>query len=294
MCHIFLYLHAKIILTGTNLVPFFTKLYRPCFKLIRMLSKNKIKLIHDLKQKKGRTETGLFIMEGDKMVTELLVNRNQEVTHLIATTEWLLRNRYLLHKGILEVTEVTEAEFHKITLFESPAAVMAILPIPVMAYDENELAGQLSVSLDTIQDPGNLGTIIRTADWFGIRNIFCSPGCADCFNPKVVQSSMGSVLRVKVHVLQLDPLLESLHNLDHYTVYGSYLEGRSIYGEELSPSGMLVFGNESKGIHPSLKDFIHVALTIPSFPARDGHIESLNVSAAVAVFCSEFSRSRSR
>jgi TrmH family RNA methyltransferase len=257
-----------------------------------MLSKNKISLIHSLKQKKARTETGLFIMEGDKMVTEILVNRNLEVRDLIATPDWLLRNRYLLHEGIREISEVTEEEFHKITLFESPAGVMALLPVPEMTVDENELAGQLSVSLDTIQDPGNLGTIIRTADWFGIRNIFCSPGCADCFNPKVVQSSMGAVMRVKVHYTPLDLLLENLSSLDHYTVYGSYLEGKSIYEEKLTPSGMLVFGNESKGIHPSLKDFIQQPLTIPFFPARDGHVESLNVSAAVAVFCSEFFRNR--
>ena len=257
-----------------------------------MLSKNKIRLINDLKQKKARTETGLFIMEGDKMVTDILVNRNLEVSDLIATPEWLLRNRYLLHKGIHEISEVTETEFRKITLFESPTGVMALMPLPEMTYDEKELAGQLSVSLDTIQDPGNLGTIIRTADWFGIRNIFCSPGCADCFNPKVVQSSMGAVLRVNVHYTELDLLLENLQSLDPYKVYGSYLEGRSIYEEELTSSGMLVFGNESKGIHPSLKDLIHKPLTIPSFPARDGHVESLNVSAAVAVFCSEFFRNR--
>ena len=257
-----------------------------------MLSKNKIRLINDLKQKKARTETGLFIMEGDKMVTDILVNRNLEVSDLIATPEWLLRNRYLLHKGIREISEVTETEFSKITLFESPTGVMALMPLPEMTYDEKELAGQLSVSLDTIQDPGNLGTIIRTADWFGIRNIFCSPGCADCFNPKVVQSSMGAVLRVNVHYTELDLLLENLQSLDPYKVYGSYLEGRSIYEEELTSSGMLVFGNESKGIHPSLKDLIHKPLTIPFFPARDGHVESLNVSAAVAVFCSEFFRNR--
>lgn len=258
-----------------------------------MLSKNKIRLIHDLKQKKARTETGLFIMEGDKMVTEILVNRNLEVSELIATPEWLLRNRYLLHKGIREISEVTEIEFRKITLFESPAGVMALMTLPEVTYDEKELSGQVSVSLDTIQDPGNLGTIIRTADWFGIRNIFCSPGCADCFNPKVVQSSMGSVMRVKVHYTELDLLLDNLQRLDPYTVYGSYLEGKSIYDEEVTSSGMLVFGNESKGIHPSLKDRIHKPLTIPSYPARDGHVESLNVSAAVAVFCSEFFRRRS-
>jgi RNA methyltransferase, TrmH family len=259
-----------------------------------MLSRNKIKFIQALKQKRARTETGLFILEGDKMVTEVLVNHNLEVSDLIATQDWLLRNRYLLHKGIREVTEVTETEFRRITLFESPAAVMIVMPMPVMVYDEKDLAGQLSVCLDTIQDPGNLGTIIRTADWFGIRNIFCSLGCADCFNPKVVQSSMGSVLRVKIHYTELDLLLSNLHRLDHYKVYGSYLEGKSIYGEELTTSGMLVFGNESKGIHPSLRHFIHQPLTIPSFPSYDGHVESLNVSAAVAVFCSEFFRNRSR
>jgi TrmH family RNA methyltransferase len=259
-----------------------------------MLSKNKIKLIHDLKQKKARTETGLFIMEGDKMVTEVLVNRNLEVRDLIATSEWLLRNRYLLHKGILEVTEVTETEFRKVTLFESPSGVMALVPLPEIKVDEKDLAEQLSVSLDTIQDPGNLGTIIRTADWFGIRNIFCSPGCADCFNPKVVQSSMGAVLRVKVHYTELDLLLENLNRLDHYTVYGSYLEGKSIYEEEPELFGMLVFGNESKGIHPTLKKYIHLPLSIPSFPVHGGHVESLNVSAAFAVFCSEFFRKRPR
>ena len=110
-----------------------------------MLSKNKIRLIHDLKQKKARTETGLFIMEGDKMVTEILVNRNLEVSDLIATPDWLLRNRYLLHKGIREISEVTETEFRKITLLESPAGVMALMPLPVMTYEEKELAGQLSV-----------------------------------------------------------------------------------------------------------------------------------------------------
>jgi len=171
---------------------------------------------------------------------------------------------------------------------------MVLLPISYIFYYDNELNGQLSISLDTIQDPGNLGTIIRTADWFGIRNIFCSPGCADCFNPKVVQSSMGAVLRVKIHYTQLDVLLEKLHGKDYYSIYGSYLEGESLYEKKLSSAGMLVFGNESRGIHPSLKNFIHVPLTIPSFSSRTGHAESLNVAAAVAVFCSEFFRNRTR
>jgi TrmH family RNA methyltransferase len=257
-----------------------------------MLSKNKIRFINTLKQKKARRETRLFIIEGDKMVTDVLVKGNMEIHDLIATPDWLLRNRHILHTGIRQISEVSEAEFRKVTLFENPAGVMAILPVPVMAYDEKDLSGQLSVCLDTIQDPGNLGTIIRTADWFGIRNIFCSPACADCFNPKVVKSSMGSVLRVNIHYVQLDQLLSDLQHLDSYMVYGSYLDGMSIYDEQLTPSGMLVFGNESKGIHPSLKEFIHKPLTIPSFAEQNGHIESLNVSTAVAIFCSEFFRNR--
>lgn len=257
-----------------------------------MLSKNKIKFVNSLKQKKFRTETGLFIMEGDKVVTGVLVNRNISVNELLSTPAWLQQNRYILHNGIHEITEVTEAEFHKITSFETPTGVMIILSMPVSSFREEDLKGQLSISLDTLQDPGNLGTIIRTADWFGIRNIFCSPGCADCFNPKVVQASMGAVMRVSVHYTQLDILLENLHQHDHYNIYGSYLEGESLYETKLSSEGMLVFGNESRGIHPSLKNLIPVPLTIPSFSSYAGHIESLNVSVAVAIFCSEFLRNR--
>jgi TrmH family RNA methyltransferase len=259
-----------------------------------MLSRNKIKFINSLKQKKIRNETGFFIMEGDKLVTEVLVNRDIPVKELLSTPEWLHQNRFILHKGIHTISEVTEAEFSKITSFETPTGVMAILKIPVRDFHEQDLAGQLSISLDTLQDPGNLGTIIRTADWFGIRNIFCSPGCADCFNPKVVQASMGAVLRVNVHYTELDILLENLTGQEQYSIYGSYLEGASIFEQKLSASGMLVFGNESRGIHPSLKHLIQVPLTIPSFSPRKGHVESLNVSAAVAIFCSEFFRDKVR
>ncbi|MBN1414699.1 MAG: RNA methyltransferase [Bacteroidales bacterium] len=259
-----------------------------------MLSKNKIKFINALKEKKVRTETGLFIIEGDKMVTEVLINKKITVNSLIAIPQWLKKNRYLLHDGIREIAEVTEAEFNKVTSFETPAGVLVILPMPVVTYNENDLAGQLSICLDSIQDPGNLGTIIRIAGWFGIRNIFCSPGCADCFNPKVVQASMGAVLRVGVHYIHLDALLENLCSHDHYSIYGSFLKGESLYERKLSSSGMLVFGNESRGIHPSLKNFIHVPLTIPSFSDVTGHVDSLNVAAAVAIFCSEFFRNKAR
>jgi len=259
-----------------------------------MLSKNAIKFINSLKHKKTRAETGLFIMEGDKLVTGILTDRSISVNHLVAVPEWLQQNQYMLHDRIQEISTVTEGEFHKITSFETPAGVMIVLPMPASTYNESDLTGRLSVSLDTIQDPGNLGTIIRTVNWFGIRNVFCSPGCADCFNPKVVQSSMGAVMRVNVHCTPLDVLLESLQRHDHYKIYGSYLEGESLYEKELSSAGMLAFGNESRGIHPSLKSLIDVRLTIPTGSSDARHVESLNVSAAVAVFCSEFFRKRDR
>ncbi len=259
-----------------------------------MLSKNKAKFIHALKQKKFRSETGLFIMEGDKLVTEVLISKDIEVHELLSTPGWLQQNRYILHEGIKEITEVTETEFHRISSFETPTGVMVVLKMPVYEFREQDLAGQLSIGLDTIQDPGNLGTIIRTADWFGIRNICCSPGCADCFNPKVVQASMGTVLRVNIHYTELEVLLERLTGQEQYCIYGSYLEGPSLYSQMLSASGMLVFGNESRGIHPALNRFIQVPLTIPSFSLHAGHVESLNVSAAVAIFCSEFFRDKAR
>jgi TrmH family RNA methyltransferase len=259
-----------------------------------MLSKNKIKWINSLKQKKVRSETGLFLMEGDKLVTEVLADRNIPVVELVSTSAWLRQNQIMLHGGIHQISEASEAEFQKVTSFETPTGVMAILKIPCREYHEPDLTGRLSISLDTIQDPGNLGTIIRTADWFGIRNIFCSPGCADCFNPKVVQASMGAILRVGVYYTPLEDLLKNLIRLKGYYIYGSYLEGASVYEQSFSAGGMMVFGNESKGIHPSLQPLIQVPLTIPSFSSHKDHVESLNVSAAVAVFCSEFFRDQAR
>ncbi|MBN2273919.1 MAG: RNA methyltransferase [Bacteroidales bacterium] len=247
-----------------------------------------------MKTKKFRAETGCFLIEGDKLVSEVLAGRDIPVTELLSTPDWLQHNRFLIHEGVDTITEVSDAELRKISSFETPTGVMAVLKMPSAEYREKNLAGKLSVSLDTIQDPGNLGTIIRTADWFGITDIFCSQGCADCFNPKVVQASMGAVLRVNIHYVQLETLFEKLSQQNQYVIYGSYLEGTSIYELEHTASGMMVFGNESKGIHPTLKHLIKIPVTIPSFSSSAGHVESLNVSAAVAVFCSEFFRGKAR
>ncbi len=255
-----------------------------------MLSKSKIKFINSLKIKKFRVESGLFIIEGDKLVSEVLNRRKEVVFQLIATSEWLTEKQHLLHRGIHEITEVSEHEFNKITSFESPTGAMAVLPVPQYSFNEDEVRNQLSIGLDTIQDPGNLGTIIRIADWFGISRIFCSHGCADCFSPKVVQASMGSVLRVPVFYVDLAALLERLSMFNEFIIYGAFIEGTSIYKSQLSNTGMLIFGNESKGIHDSLKNYINSHLSIPSFSQHRHHAESLNVSAAVAVFCSEFMR----
>jgi TrmH family RNA methyltransferase len=255
-----------------------------------MLSWNKIKFINSLKIKKTRQETGLFIMEGEKLVAEALRQKNQVIDLLVSNPEWLRHNQHLLHKGIKEIIETPIQAFKKVTSFETPAGVLVVLPMPVHTFGEMDARGRLSLGLDTLQDPGNLGTIIRTADWFGIRQIFCSQGCADCFNPKAVQASMGAVLKVDVKYTELGSLLGRLKGQSGYTVYGSFMEGTSLYNQPVASPGMLIFGNESKGIGSSLASLVDVRLTIP-FPADHAyHVESLNVSAAVAVFCSEFFR----
>jgi TrmH family RNA methyltransferase len=255
-----------------------------------MLSKNQIKYINSLKQKKERTETGRFIMEGDKLVSELLEDKSCKIETLVATTEWLNRNLKNLHTGIHEIIEAGESGFSKISSFETPTGVLAIIQIPEFSFDYNAISGSLSLCLDTLQDPGNLGTIIRTADWFGIEDVFCSPGCADCYSPKVVQASMGAVRRVSVQYLELQDFLGHVSQINDFPVYGSFLEGESLYEADLKKNGVILFGNESRGIQSNLLRYISKPLTIPSFSALPGHVESLNVSVAVAVFCSEFSR----
>ncbi|MDR0865817.1 MAG: RNA methyltransferase [Candidatus Symbiothrix sp.] len=247
-----------------------------------MLSKNKIKLIKSLDNKKQRTETGFFLAEGNKLVTDLLPFFECEL--LIAKSSWMATQGDLKAK---ELVVADEEDIAKASLLKNPQDVLAVLVQSPLRLDKKELGKDLSLVLDGIQDPGNLGTIIRLADWFGIKNIICSPDTADVYNPKTVQASMGGIAHVNVFY---EPLIELLEELKEIPVYGTFLDGQNIYQQKLSANGLIVMGNEGKGIRPELEKRITGRLYIPNFPPGAESTESLNVAVATAVVCAEFRR----
>ena len=246
------------------------------------LSKNKIKMVRSLEMKKHRKETGLFVAEGNKLVTDNLSMMKCET--LIATPEW-----YHSHPQAKapEMIVVNREEMSKVSFLKTPQEVMGIFRQPSYVLQPEALKDKLSLVLDTVQDPGNLGTIIRLADWFGIEHIICSPETADCFAPKTVQATMGAIARIQVHYTPLIPFLEKMQGTP---VYGTFLEGDNLYNEKLTSNGLIVMGNEGKGISDELRPFISREVHIPSFPADRETSESLNVAIATAIICSEFRR----
>jgi RNA methyltransferase, TrmH family len=258
-----------------------------------MLSKNNIKWIRSLHFKKFREIYQRFIAEGTKLSLEL-INSAMHVEMIIATKQWLDVNKIdLLNlKVIPEIIEATIEEIGKISALHSPSPVLVVAQIPIFSDFQTEaILQKLSLYLDEIQDPGNLGTIIRMADWFGIESIFCSEKSVDLFNPKVVQATMGAICRVQIHYVNQDAFFNYLNNFPEYQTYGTFLEGENIYKSKLSPYGLIILGNEGKGISPELHPYIKRHIYIPSFPPGRNTSESLNISIAAAVVCSEFRRS---
>ena len=250
-----------------------------------MISKNQIKYVHQLELKKFRKQEGLFIAEGHKVVGDLLA-AGFRPTQLFATPEWQAP------AGFVEVTQVTNDELSRLSLQQHPQQVLALFPIPtndisLLAPHSSLLEKNLSIFLDNVQDPGNLGTIIRIADWFGIDTIFCSTGTVDAWNPKVVQATMGSIARVRIIYIDPQQLFDSLPA--DYPVYGTFLDGENIYTQELSPNGLIVMGNEGNGISDAVRARISRRLLIPDFHRGDT-ADSLNVAIATAITCSEFRR----
>ena len=228
-----------------------------------VISKNKIKLIHSLETKKGREKAGLFVAEGPKVVNDLL--------HAGFTAE-----------NIFEDIE----DIKKISFLQHPQSMLGVFKLPRNEHYTEFSITQLVLALDGVQDPGNLGTIIRVADWFGIKDIFCSLDTADCWNPKVVQATMGSIARVQLHYVDLNKMVESLPA--DYPIYATLLDGENIYKQELSHHGMIVMGNEGKGISPILRTKINRKLYIPNYSSNEDTAESLNVAIATSIVCAEF------
>lgn len=243
-----------------------------------MISKNQIKLIKQLEQKKFRKREGLFVAEGPKVVGDLM--KRWKPVAVYATDE------YTPPLPGISVQRITADELRHISFLQHPQQVLALFPIPV-SDNFQPSSDNLTIVLDGIQDPGNLGTIIRLADWFGITHIVCSEETADAWNPKVVQATMGSIARVNISYTDLSTLLDTLPN--DFPVYGTLLDGDDIYSQPLTPGGIIVMGNEGNGLTEKVRRRVNRRLLIPSY-RKDDTAESLNVAIATAIVCAEFRR----
>ena len=247
-----------------------------------MIGKNTIKWVHSLEMKKNRKREHLFVAEGPKVVGDLLAHYRPRA--VFATVEW--NGRASLPSYVTPET-VSDDELRRLSFLQHPQQVIAVLEMD----DDVSISvspERLSLVLDGVQDPGNLGTIIRIADWFGIDNIVCSPDTADAYNPKVVQATMGSLARVNVSYTPLLPFLTSLPA--DMPIYGTLLDGSDIYAAELSSRGIIIMGNEGNGISSEVRALVSKPLLIPNFRQGGDCAESLNVAVATAITCAEFCR----
>ena len=238
--------------------------------IMEKISKAQIKLVRSLQQKKFRDELGLFVAEGDKCVEEL--RKGFELVHLYREGE-----------------NATRVEIEQMSGLRTPQGVMAVFRKKPIGDWKLEI-GDLVLALDGIQDPGNLGTIIRTCDWFGVKDIFCSKDTADCYNPKVVQATMGALARVRIHYVDLPAFIAAYNG----PIYGTLLDGENMYATDLRPEGLIIMGNEGNGISEEVRKLVTHPIRIPSYPNKEASdvVESLNVSIATAIVLAEFYRLR--
>lgn len=262
------------------------------------LSKSKKKLIRSLALKKTRQEKKLFQAEGDKLVRDLIAHHKgraetlYKIESVIATDEWLEANKDKLGQDY-DVFLCTQAELQEISQQQMPNQAMAIVHQYVPELEISQIKTKLSIGLEYLQDPGNMGTIIRLADWFGIRNILCSENCVDLYNPKTVQATMGSFLRVNVYYVDLPSKICQLQNEKNFMVYGTGQNGSNLFHTPLFLPGIILFGNEANGLSP---DIMHLADRILTIPYHDRmlHPDSLNVATAAAILCAEFRKAHAK
>jgi TrmH family RNA methyltransferase len=249
-----------------------------------MISKNTIKQLQSLQNKKYRKELKLFIGEGDKLVSDLL-NSPIKVVNIYHTNHWSIEIG--VDKG--KLVGITEQEMKKISGLSTQSSVLGVFKIPVNQFEITDIKNKLTLILDDIQDPGNLGTIIRLADWFGIDNIVCSKGTVDAFSPKVVQATMGAISRVKIFYEDIIEVLTkaAANKID---IFGTFMDGENIYQTNLPHNALVVMGNEGNGISQNVEKLVGKRLTIPNFAENQSTSESLNVATATAIVCSEFRR----
>ena len=242
-----------------------------------MISKSHIKLIKSLQQKKFRDELNLFVVEGEKMIQESLQWKSEYLVDLYHTSDSIIGEKQFESQ---KPNLITEQELKQISSLQTPNKSLAVF----RKWSNSTEKLPFYIALDGVQDPGNMGTIMRLADWFGVKKILCSKETVDCFNPKVVQSTMGAIFRIEVEYVDLAKTFEWLN----LPVFGALLEGENIYSKSMKPNGILLLGNEGKGITENLQKSINFPISIPRF----GDAESLNVSTAGAILLSEFFRNK--
>jgi TrmH family RNA methyltransferase len=256
-----------------------------------MISKNRIKYIRSLQDKKVRDEEQHYVIEGDKLIKDYL-NSGTRLKLLAAAPEFIALLMPGEKAAIDEIESASFRDLERMSSLKTPHNAIAVVSMPEPASDHIKIADNIIIALDSIQDPGNLGTILRAAAWFGFRNVVCSLNCADLYNPKVIQASMGALLNVTTWYQDLKKLMEEAVRKE-LPVYGTYLEGESVYSSKLGNRGIIMLGNESRGISDDLLPFITTRLLIPKFSASSHGVESLNVGMAASVIFSEFARRRS-
>ena len=248
-----------------------------------MITKARIKLIKSLEQRKQRNLQHLFVAEGPKLVGELLAT--MQPSYIAALPEWWQQNKGIISPDC-QADIITPDELQRTSLLRTPQQVIALFPIPQYVFQAETAQHELCLALDGVQDPGNMGTILRIADWFGIRHVVCSEDTVDVYNPKAVQATMGALARVKVHYTDLSALLSQCQ----VPIYGTLLDGNNIYEQELGQQGFIVMGNEGKGLSQPIRNLVTSKLFIPNYPLGTQTTESLNVAIATSIVCSEFRR----
>ena len=244
------------------------------------MTKAEIQHIRSLQDKRNRDEEGLFVAEGAKLVEE------------IASSALTIRRIYTTRTDLkgANVEVVDSKTMERLSGLKSASDTLAVVEQPRYRLNLNTLTKSLVLALDGVQNPGNLGTIIRLADWFGVEDILCSKECADCFNPKVIQATMGAILRVRIHYVENLPQLLSKAHEEGMPIYGTLLDGDNIYGTTLTPTGIIVMGNEGRGLSQECRKVVTHRLLIPAYPAERPTSESLNVAMATGITLSEFRR----
>lgn len=245
-----------------------------------MITKADIQLVRSLADKQARSLHNLFVAEGDKVVGEIVASKGWRLNRLFVTEGSTIQHP--------KAEVVTAKEMERMSAFKSPPRSLAVVEIPPRRLTPAR-ADELVIALDEVQDPGNLGTIIRTADWFGIHRIVCTPTTADCWGPKVVQATMGALLRVEVCYGDLEGWLSEARS-NGVATYATTLDGENIYQSKLSKGGVIVMGNEGRGVSPAVQSLVSDHLFIPPYPADRHGSESLNVAIATALTCAEFRR----